>query len=228
MTTATFLQEKTAALKTIFETGKVKRSDFESYLGSAMQSADLMLASTQRAANLIQSFKQVAVDQTSDERRLFDLRSYVDEVLLSLGPKLKRTRHTVLCDVPADIEVDSWPGPLSQVITNLIMNSIIHAWGDDAEAAGTIRVAAKLIDDGTRVELRYSDDGRGIPEDHLPRIFEPFFTTRRGSGGSGLGLNIVFNIVRQTLKGTLDVDSAPGKGTTFIIRFPRAVEADPA
>ncbi|WP_404380953.1 PAS-domain containing protein [Caenispirillum salinarum] len=228
VTTATFLQEKTVALKTVFETGKVKRSDFESYLGSAMQSTELMLTSTQRAANLIQSFKQVAVDQTSDERRRFDLRTYVDEVLLSLGPKLKRTRHTVLCEVPADIEVDGWPGPLSQVITNLVMNSIIHAWGDDADAAGTIRVEGGLIDDGARVELRYSDDGRGIPPDHLSRIFEPFFTTRRGSGGSGLGLNIVFNIVRQTLKGTVDVDSAPGRGTTFTVRFPRVPETDAA
>lgn len=187
-----------------------------------------MLTSTQRAANLIQSFKQVAVDQTSDERRCFDLKTYVDEVLLSLMPKIKRTRHTVTADVPADIEVDSWPGPLSQVLTNLVMNSIIHAWGDDTEASGSMRVEGRLLDDGTMVELRYSDDGRGIPPENLPRIFEPFFTTRRGSGGSGLGLNIVFNIVRQTLKGSVNVESTPGAGTTFTVRFPRKPEADAA
>lgn len=226
VTTATFLREKTESLKAVFETGKVKRSDFEGYLGSAMQSTELMLTSTQRAANLIQSFKQVAVDQTSDERRRFDLKTYVDEVLLSLGPKIKRTHHSVIAEVPPDIEVDSWPGPLSQVITNLVMNSIIHAWGDDADAAGVIRVEGALIDDGRRVELRYSDDGQGIPSENLSRIFEPFFTTRRGSGGSGLGLNIVFNIVRQTLKGTVDVSSVPGAGTTFIVRFPRKPEGD--
>lgn len=110
VTTATFLREKTEQLRAVFETGKVRRSDFEAYLTSALQSSELMLTSTQRAANLIQSFKQVAVDQTSDERRCFDLKTYVDEVLLSLMPKIKRTRHTVTADVPADIEVDSWPG----------------------------------------------------------------------------------------------------------------------
>lgn len=221
VTTATFLREKTEALKTVFETGKVRRSDFENYLGHALQSAELMLTSTNRAASLIQSFKQVAVDQTSDERRTFDLKSYMDEVLLSLGPRLKRTHHRMITDIPPDITVDGWPGPLSQVVTNFVMNSLMHAWGDDPAAAGTMTLTGTLVEDGRVVELRYSDDGRGIPPDHLPRIFEPFFTTRRGTGGSGLGLNIVFNIVRQTLKGTLEVDSQPSTGTTFIVRFPR-------
>ncbi|GAA0586720.1 PAS-domain containing protein [Caenispirillum bisanense] len=218
VTTATHLQEKTRDIQRIFEGGKVRRSDFESYLAVAGQAADLILGSSTRAANLIQSFKQVAVDQTSEERRRFDLGPYVEEVLLSLGPRLKRTPHRVTTEVPAGIIVDSYPGPLSQVLTNFVMNSLMHAWPEDATTAGTMSVRA--WQEGAQVVLVYQDNGRGIPADHLGRVFEPFFTTRRGSGGSGLGLNIVFNIVRQTLKGTVDVDSRPGEGTTFTLRFP--------
>lgn len=219
VTTATHFLEKTQDIRRIFESGKVKRSDFESYLATASQAADLILGSSTRAANLIQSFKQVAVDQTSEERRRFDLRTYVEEVLLSLGPRLKRTPHRVSIDVPAGISVDSYPGPLSQVITNFVMNSIMHAWPDEDGTAGCMTLSGRQ--ENGQVVLVYQDDGRGIPPDHLGKIFEPFFTTRRGSGGSGLGLNIVFNIVRQTLKGTVDVESRPGTGTTFTVRFPR-------
>ncbi len=218
VTTATHLQEKTRDIQRVFEGGKVRRSDFETYLAVAGQAADLILGSSTRAANLIQSFKQVAVDQTSEERRRFDLRTYVDEVLLSLGPRLKRTPHRVTTDVPAGITVDSYPGPLSQVLTNFVINSLVHAWPEDGTEVGSITLRARQ--EGAQVVLVYQDDGRGIPPDHLSRVFEPFFTTRRGSGGSGLGLNIVFNIVRQTLKGTVDVDSRQGEGTTFTLRFP--------
>lgn len=218
VTTATHLQEKTVELRRVFESGKVRRSDFETYLATATQAADLILGSSTRAANLIQSFKQVAVDQTSEERRRFDLKTYVEEVLLSLGPRLKRTPHRVTTDIPAGIQVDSYPGPLSQVLTNFVMNSLVHAWPDDGGTAGRMTVTARQ--EGAQVVLVYADDGCGIPPDHLGKVFEPFFTTRRGSGGSGLGLNIVFNIVRQTLKGTVDVDSKPGAGTTFTVRFP--------
>jgi signal transduction histidine kinase len=166
----------------------------------------------------VQSFKQVAVDQTSDDRRHFDLQKYVDETLLSLQPQLKGTQVAVHVDCAPGIEMDSYPGPLAQVITNLVVNSLQHGFVPGAR--GTIRISARL-EGGDEVVLCYEDDGRGIPQDLHERIFEPFFTTRRGVGGSGLGLHLVYNIVTARLNGSIQVKSRAGGGTLFILRLPR-------
>ena len=175
-----------------------------------------------RAAELIQSFKQVAVDQTSAERRRFDVTDYIREVLRSLGPRLKRTPHDITVEGPDNLEVEGYPGALSQVLTNFVINSISHGYDEGQRGKLNITVTQPSAD---RVELRYSDDGRGIPASDLGRVFDPFFTTARGLGGSGLGLNIVYNIVSQTLAGTIDVQSEPGRGTTFVVQFPRKLAA---
>ncbi|HYF86399.1 ATP-binding protein [Azospirillum sp.] len=202
----------------------LKKSDFQRFLGDGMEMANLILSNSTRAANLVQSFKLVAVDQSSDERRAFLLRDYIDELLRSLHPTYKaRAALTISVDCPVDLELDGYPGALSQILTNLIMNALIHAL--DPEQPGGIAISARPCD-GDMVELSVADDGNGIAQEVLPKIFDPFFTTRRGSGGSGLGLHIVYNLVTGRLHGTIGVESRPGQGTRFTLRFPRVT--DPA
>ncbi|HLO77708.1 MAG TPA: ATP-binding protein [Magnetospirillum sp.] len=226
VTAASFLAKETQELRHALDQQTLTASTLKAYLDNADESARLTLSNCERAAELIHGFKQVAVDQTSGERRRFNLAEYVAEVLLSLKPQFKRTPHRVDIYIPDDIELDSFPGALSQVLTNLMVNSLIHGFEDGR--AGVIDLAARL--DGDMVELVYSDNGRGIPLEVQPQVFEPFFTTRRGSGGSGLGLNIVHNIVHRTLGGTLALDSREDRGVHFTIRIPArapAASADP-
>jgi predicted ATPase/signal transduction histidine kinase len=211
VTAASVLLERSEGLLEAYQTGGMTRSDLERYIDYARQSSTMLLTNLKRAADLIASFKQVAVDQSSEEHRDFLVRTYMEHVLLSLRPELKRTRHRVSILGDPDLRIRSYPGALSQIITNLVMNSIIHAYGP--EDAGEIRLAFHTDDDHIVVE--YSDDGRGVDPAVLARIFDPFFTTRRDLGGSGLGLHIVYNLVTQRLGGTIRCDSAPGQGTRF-------------
>jgi signal transduction histidine kinase len=215
---ASYLQDRTFAVRKKLALGALVQADVESYLDDAAQSAQLLLSNANRAAQLVQSFKQVAVDQTSDDWRHFDLRQYIEETLLSLQPKLTGTRVTVHVDCAPGIEMNSYPGPLAQVITNLVLNSLQHGFAGGTH--GTIRITAQLNSDD-EVVLCHEDDGHGIPEDLHDRIFEPFFTTRRGFGGSGLGLHLVYNIVTARLNGSIDVKTRAGGGTLFVLRLPR-------
>jgi signal transduction histidine kinase len=218
LTSASYLAERSKEFGQLFESGQLKRSDLTRYLGLANETSRLMLTNIERAVELVQSFKQIAVDQTSSERRRFDLKTYIGEVLLSLRPRLRRSKVTVEVDCPENLEVDGFPGALSHVVTNFVLNSLLHAFEPDQP--GHIGVEVKQTAEN-EVQLRYSDDGTGIPAEIIGRIFEPFFTTRRGSGGSGLGLHIVYNMVTRNLAGKLKVQSAVGKGTTFELRFPQ-------
>jgi two-component system, NtrC family, sensor kinase len=218
LTTASHLALVTQQINESLKLGAIKKSDFQNYLNTAQESCDLILSNAERAANLIQSFKQVAVDQTSEARRDFELNDYLHEIITSLQPKLRRTRIRVSIECPPEIKMDSFPGALSQVITNLVMNALIHAF-DDAKI-GKISIHAQHLENDN-VSLLIADNGSGIPATYLHRIFEPFFTTKRGSGGSGLGLHIVYNIVRQQLWGTIEVKSTMGEGTSFLIVIPR-------
>ncbi|MBY0432208.1 MAG: PAS-domain containing protein [Rhodospirillales bacterium] len=217
LTAMSLLAERTRRFRAAFEDGQMKRSDLKAYVECAGEVSDLALANINRAAELIQSFKQVAVDRASAERRPFPLGAYLGEVLSSLRPQLRRSPIEVAIECREDIAVDSYPGALAQVVTNLVMNAVVHAFPEGR--AGTIRISTGPRSAG-QVEIAFADDGKGIPPENLGRIFEPFFTTRRGSGGSGLGLHIVYNLVTQTLGGTLSVASMPGQGTTFTLRLP--------
>lgn len=217
LTTASHLASITQQLRQELENGAIKKSDFQNYLHAAQESCDLILSNAERAANLIHSFKQVAVDQTSEARRDFQLRDYLQEIITSLKPKFKRTLIEIRIDCEQDLLMDSYPGALSQVITNLLMNALTHAF--DEGQAGIIDIAANCHENGF-VALSIKDNGKGIPPENMGKIFQPFFTTRRGSGGSGLGLHIVYNIVRQRLGGSIDVASELGQGTTFSITMP--------
>lgn len=214
---ASHLADATARLRTLFEADDIGVDDFQRYLDTAGEASALVLSNCERAAALIRSFKQVAVDRTSGERRIFDLATTIRETVASLSPRLRQDGHTVTIACPETIAVDGYPGALSQVLTNFVMNAVIH--GYDPGVGGHLRVSVDLPDAAT-VRLVFSDDGKGIAEEHRTRIFDPFFTTRRGSGGSGLGLHIVYNLVTGPLGGSVTVDSAPGRGTAFTVTVP--------
>lgn len=216
VTAASLLEEKTATFRNLYENGQMKRSDLEKYLDLAGQTSQMVLSNLHRAAELIQSFKQVAVDQSSEERREFRVKAYLEEVLLSLRPKLKRTHHTIEINGDDNLTLDSYPGVFAQIVTNLVMNSLIHAYGPEDQ--GQLTFDFKQAN-GCFI-FEYADNGRGIPKENLGKIFDPFFTTKREQGGSGLGLHIVYNLVTQKLGGTIRCESELGVGTTFIIEAP--------
>ena len=190
----------------------------EMFLDIVDQSLRILTTNTQRAAALVRSFKQVAVDQSSDDIRSFNLNKYIHEVLLSMQPKLKGQPVKVSVQCEPDINMESFPGAVSQIITNMLMNSLVHGFAH--EQPGAIVIGAAL--DGETVVFNYSDDGAGMDADTLGKLFDPFFTTRRGSGGSGLGAHILFNLVTGPLGGTVKVESAPGQGLKYVLRFPRS------
>ncbi|MDM8551078.1 ATP-binding protein [Desulfobacterales bacterium HSG2] len=212
---ASFLKEETKGFSESYSSGSLKRSDFEEYIKDATESATSILTNLGRAADLIASFKQVAADQSSDERRRFALKPYIREILVSLSPKFKKTSHAITLNCPEDLEIDSFPGAFSQIITNFVTNSLLH--GFEGIESGEIRFDATTK--GEELLFRYSDNGRGMNEESVGQVFDPFFTTKRTSGGTGLGMHIVFNLVTQTLGGEIKCDSTLGEGTSFLIRM---------
>ena len=219
LTVATTLEGRTSDFKKEMAAG-LKRSTLDAYVADAAFASDILVRSLDKAATLVSSFKQVAVDQTSSQRRKFMLHDTLSEVLMTMGPGLKRTGcQVLLTEPPDDFQLDSYPGPLGQVITNLITNSVLH--GYEGREPGEIRiVVARADDDHASIEV--SDDGAGVPDGNLSRIFEPFFTTRLGKGGSGLGLSIARNIVVGTLGGKLSLKSTSGGGATFVVWIPKS------
>jgi signal transduction histidine kinase len=217
LTSASVLKDATDELQAAVAGDGLKKSVVLRYVETAAESARLIINNANRAAHLIHSFKQIAVDQTSEARRPFALMEYVEEIVTSLQPKLKPSRIDVQLDGPGDLVLDSYPGAFAQVVTNLVLNCAEHAFS--ADMAGQIRIRARQEHD--IVELRLSDNGKGIAPDLVDRIFDPFFTTRRGQGGTGLGLNIVYNLVVKQFCGTITVRSTLGQGTEFVVRIPR-------
>ncbi|MEH1786604.1 MAG: AAA family ATPase [Nostoc sp.] len=216
ITVASTLADETRSLITTVEQGQLKRSVLNNYLEIAKESTELLLSNLNRAGELVQSFKQVAVDHTSLEQRTFLVKQYLEEIVTSLTPKLKQASHTLTVTGDETVRIDSYPGALAQIITNLVMNSLTHAY--QLHESGQLRIQVKQ--EGECVVIQYSDDGCGIPQENLNKIFEPFFTTARHQGGSGLGLHIVYNLVTQKLQGTIDVDSEVEKGTLFTVTLP--------
>jgi signal transduction histidine kinase len=197
--------------------GNIRRSKLDEFIASSREAAKQLVANLNRAADLIQSFKQVAVDRSHAERRLFDLRESTEHIIASLRPALKRSSISMSVDIPEGITMDSYPGPYGQVLTNLVLNSLVHGFPD--KRVGTMRLGAKRIG-ADQIEIQFDDDGIGMSEDVQRRAFEPFFTTRRSRGGTGLGLHIVYNLVTRRLGGRLRLQSEVGRGTTFRIRLP--------
>lgn len=217
VTAASHLEDKTKNILVEYKAGGLKRASLEQYLNVCDESTRMILSNLKRAAELIRSFKQVAVDRSTEDRRVFHLRAYLDEILMSLRPHLKKTEHTVSVICDPKLIMDSYPGALSQIITNLVMNSLVHAF--EPGEAGRITISA--AQDRDQVQINYADNGKGIPNENLDKIFEPFYTTRRGRGGTGLGLHILYNLVTQKLGGTVRCESTPGQGTSFTLLLPQ-------
>jgi signal transduction histidine kinase len=196
----------------------VTRKQLHDFIDGIGQGSDILLHCLGRAAELVDSFKQVAVDQSSTRRRQFDVQQTFADALATLGNAIRQSGHQVHCDVPKGIVMDSYPGALEQVLLNLVNNGLLHAF--PVGMSGRIRIVARLEADDW-VEVSVSDDGVGIPPDNLARVFDPFFTTRLGQGGSGLGLHVVYNQVTTVLRGSVRVDSEPGHGACFTLRIPR-------
>lgn len=220
ITAASTLANQTDEFALSYEKGQLKRSTLQTYVETAKQSSRLILKNLQRAAELINSFKQVAVDQTSFPKRSFVVKENFISTFRSLDPKMNPSQYEVNIIGDESITLNSYPGAFSQVLTNLIMNSLTHAYSKDER--GSLRFEFSQKDE--RVIIRYSDNGRGIAKEHLGQIFEPFFTTTRYHGGSGLGLHIVYNLVTQKLKGTIHCESEVGVGTTFILDLPQDIQ----
>ena len=195
-----------------------RTDELQQAMGKLVHAEKLMRSMT-RAAELISNFKQVAVDQTSSQRRQFELPALVDEIVLCLQPLVDESGCALHTGIDAALTLDSYPGPLGQVLSNLITNALIH--GFEASAPGTVAVHARRVD-SQRLLITLSDNGRGIDLADQRRIFDPFFTTRLGHGGSGLGLHVAHNIVTGVLGGQIEVRSSPGAGTTFLLNLPLA------
>ena len=212
ITASSHLEEELRRTQVELNENRLTKSGFENFLDECNETVALLTGNLNRAAELIKSFKKVAVDQSSDKVRLVKLGTYVDEIVLSLRPRLKRTPIKVHNDIDPLIEVILSPGALAQIITNLIMNSVIHGF-DDGQQEGNIWLRASEQDE--RLILTYADDGNGMDAQTLKHVYDPFFTTRRSEGGSGLGMNIVYNLVTSKLNGSIDTQSQPGQGVTI-------------
>ena len=217
VTAASHLVFKTKELQKQYGRHTMTRSDLEAYLKVADESSAMILSNLYRAADLIKSFKQVAVHQSSEERRDFVLYDYIHDILLSLKPKFRNTKYQVDVDCPEDLRILNYPGVFSQILTNFVMNSLLH--GFEERGYGNIRL--EVFVENETLHLRYSDDGKGIANEHLGKIFHPFFTTSATQSGSGLGMFIVYNLVTQKLHGSIHCKSEPGKGVIFYLDMPK-------
>ncbi len=215
VTTISYLDQKARDLDERYKNDMVKRSDFEKFIKICRESTSAIFMNLERASELVQSFKQVAVDQTTEQKREFELKNYIEEVLLSLHSKYKHTTHEIAVK-GAEVVLVSYPGAIMQVLTNLLMNALKHAFADMEH--GRVVIEVSQFED--KVRFTFSDNGVGMNEMIKDRIFDPFFTTKRSSGGTGLGMHIVYNLVTQKLGGAIVCESEPGKGTTFIVDLP--------
>jgi hemerythrin-like metal-binding protein len=215
-------QELVAELGALLSQEEVAEEDLRSRLQTLGETSDLASSSLRRAADMVQSFKRTAVDQTSDHNRDYELAEIIEDVQKSLRNSFKNTPIRIEVDCPPHLSLHGPAGALVQLLNNLLLNSRMHAFADGTRA-GLIRIRAGIADGAVRIE--YSDDGAGMSEETLQHAFEPFYTTRRATGGSGLGLYIAYNLVQQGLHGTIRCESAPGQGTRFVIDYPRRMPA---
>lgn len=219
LTSMSHLAEALAAFKQAVVSGRIRKSDLSDFVETADETTKVVLRNLDRAAHLVRSFKMVAVDQSADDMRRINIGDYIHETVDSLNPTLRKKGVRVDASANGDLVLETVPGDLSHILTNLIMNAALHAFaGSLEEKEKKITVSAKRLTG--KVRLSVSDNGCGIPADIRDKIFEPFFTTARAAGGSGLGLNIVYNTVYQKLKGSIDVKDVKGGGTCFVVDLP--------
>lgn len=224
ITATSMLRGESQHIRDALEQGRLSQRQFNEFLTAVEEGTEITWRNLERAAELIRSFKQVAVDQSSEAVRQFDLYAYFAEVINSLKPKLKRGNHQVILEGSQQLLVNAQPGHFAQLLTNLVMNSLIH--GFDGMDNGMIKIRLTLQEqfgEQGLIRLEYSDNGHGISGDNLRKLFVPFFTTRRNYGGSGLGTHIVYNIVTHALHGSINATSEVGKGLSYLIEFPASL-----
>jgi PAS domain S-box-containing protein len=225
LTVASSLERKAAMFAAEVARGDLRRSSLNEFLETSRDASSQLVANLNRAAELIQSFKQVAADRNYSDQRTFDLGDLTEQVVMSLRPGLRKHHLTLNVDCQPNLMMNSYPGPYGQVLTNLFLNSVAHAFPDGRPGAVDIQVRESGKDS---VEIIFSDNGCGMSLDVRRRAFDPFFTTRRDQGGTGLGLHIVYSIVTNRLGGRLDLDSVPGSGTRIQIVLPRVAPLEQA
>ncbi len=218
--TSDMMVDRVKRFYAMLDNGQLKRSELDDFVKSMQEGSSLLQKNLQRAVGLLQSFKQVAADQVSEQRRSFDLAAAVKEILVTMAPSLRCKPHSVVVNIPDGILMDSLPGALGQVIINLVNNAYLHAF--EGMENGVLNINGQQLEN-SRVAIDVIDNGIGIPPENLSRLFEPFFSTKIGHGGTGLGMSIVDNLVRTGLQGTIDVRSTVGKGTTFAIELPNCL-----
>ncbi|MBI3228916.1 MAG: PAS domain S-box protein [Burkholderiales bacterium] len=218
VTVATTLQLSSIEILEEVRTGQARRSSLDKHLEACVKGAEILMRNLQRAAELVSSFKQVAVDQTSSQQREFDLKQALEDVVVTLEPLYKKTQYKLHLDLAENIQMNSFPGPLGQIITNFITNAIAHAF--EGREAGNMWLSTHLQDED-HVEIIFRDDGVGIAKPDQERVFDPFFTTKLGQGGSGLGMHIVYNLVNGVLGGKISLKSNAEQGTTITMEIPR-------
>ncbi len=218
LTVASALERKAAAFAAEAAEGNLKRSSLQEFIDISREASAQLVANLNHAAELIQSFKQVATDRNYSEQRVFDLGDLTEQVVVSLRPGLRRKELTLNVECQPDLTMNSFPGPYGQVLTNLFLNAVAHAFPDGR--AGTIDIKVRALE-ADHVEILFSDDGCGMSHGVRRKAFDPFFTTQRDQGGTGLGLHIVYSIVTDRLGGRINLDSEPGEGTKIRLILPR-------
>ena len=203
-------------IKKLYEHDDLSQEEFETFIKTSNELAQSININLEKTAKLVSSFKQVAVDQSSDDKREFYLREYIEEILLSINNITKKTKISINIQCDEQLKLFGYPGAISQIVTNLIVNTITHAYEKNEQ--GTIDIIIK--EENSKIDFKFQDYGKGISESNISKIFNPFFTTNRDNGGSGLGLSIIYNIITTKLNGSINVSSTPKKGTTFYITFP--------
>jgi signal transduction histidine kinase len=221
ITASTMMLDRLVVLEQQFSDKTLKASSMKRFIEEGRENLNIIYRNLNRAADLISSFKQVAVDQSSEEARDINVKQLIEETLMSLRPRLKKVTHTIHIECNESLNVVSKAGPINQILINLIMNSLIHAF--EGVENGQIDIIAALTDD-KKLKIIYRDNGSGIPNSIKKRIFDPFVTTKRGQGGSGLGMHLVFNLVTQALDGNIKLESEPDKGVEFTLSFPVSVK----
>ncbi|WP_133468177.1 sensor histidine kinase [Paraglaciecola marina] len=217
VTASTMMLDRLAEMRVAFEGKTLKASALTKFIDEGEENLNIIYRNLNRAAELISSFKQVAVDQSSESSRVFSFSNLMSEILISMGPTLKKTPYKIHIACSDDLIVESKAGPINQIMINLIMNSIIH--GFEGMGEGDINIKIELIEN-SKVKIDFVDNGKGIPEQLCKRIFDPFVTTKRGQGGSGLGMHLVYNLVTQGLNGSISIVSEEDHGVHFSIMFP--------
>lgn len=222
VTATSYLSDKVLELEKKFEDKSLSATDLQSFISDSNQSIELLNNNLARASELISSFKQIAVDQASEAVRKINLKKYLNEIITSLKPKLKKANHTINIQCPDDIDMKVPAGAVSQIFTNFLLNSVIH--GFEGVENGQINIAIEECDDEDMICITYSDNGHGVSEEQLNKLFDPFYTTKRDEGGSGLGTNIAYNLVKQTLHGEIQASSKEGEGLTYNIKLPKELK----